>query len=116
MALVANNGTGKSSLLKIIANKDAASFGKVTVRKGIQIGYLSQNSDFDESLTIQQLVDSSQTRVSEIIKKYEKAVGLQTENFSQVNQKKVEELTLLMDQYSAWDYDRGIKLILSNFD
>ena len=115
MALVANNGTGKSSLLKIIAGKDVSSAGEVTQRKGIEVGYLSQNSDFDESLTIQQLVDSAQSRVSKIILEYEKAVENQTNDFSETNQKKVEELTLLMDQYSAWDYERRIKQILSKF-
>jgi len=115
MALVANNGTGKSSLLKIIAGKDVSSAGEVTFRRGIEVGYLSQNSDFDKSLTIQQLVDSAQSRVSEIIADYEKAVENQTNDFSETNQNKVEELTLLMDQYSAWDYDRRIKQILSKF-
>ncbi|MGY8987679.1 MAG: ABC-F family ATP-binding cassette domain-containing protein [Flavobacteriales bacterium] len=115
MALVANNGTGKSSLLKIIAGKDVSSVGEVTQRKGIEVGYLSQNSDFDESLTIQQLVDSAQSRVSQIISEYEKAVENQTNDFSETKQKKVEELTLLMDQYSAWDYERRIKQILSKF-
>ena len=105
MALVANNGTGKSSMLKIIAEKDVPSSGEVTFRKGTEVGYLSQNSDFDESLTIQQLVDSAQSRVSNIIAEYEKAVENQTNDFSEANQNKVEELTLLMDQYSAWDYD-----------
>ena len=115
MALIANNGTGKSSLLKIITGKDVSSAGKVTFRKGIEVGYLSQNSDFDESLTIQQLVDSAQSRVSKIIGEYEKAVANQTNDFSEKNQNTVEELTLLMDQYSAWDYDRRIKQILSKF-
>jgi len=115
MALVANNGTGKSSLLKIIAGKDVSSAGEVTQRKGIEIGYLSQNSDFDESLTIQQLVESAQSRVSKIILDYEKVVEKQTNDFSEINQNKVEELTLLMDQYSAWDYERRIKQILSKF-
>ena len=81
MALIANNGTGKSSLLKIITGKDVFSAGKVTFRKGIEVGYLSQNSDFDESLTIQQLVDSAQSRVSKIIAEYEKAVVNQTNDF-----------------------------------
>ena len=81
MALVANNGTGKSSLLKIIAGKDVSSAGEVTQRKGIEIGYLSQNSDFDKSLTIQQLVESAQSRVSKIIADYEKAVEKQTNDF-----------------------------------
>lgn len=116
MALVANNGTGKSSLLKIIAGKDVSSSGEVVFRKGIQVGYLSQDSHFDESLSIQQLVDSAQSRVSKLIVEYEKAVAKQTEDFSEINQKKVEELSLLMDQYSAWDYKRRIEQILSKFN
>ena len=97
MALVANNGTGKSSLLKIIAGKDVSSSGEVVFRKGVQVGYLSQDSHFDESLSIQQLVDSAQSRVSKLIVEYEKAVAKQTEDFSDSNQKKVEEISLLMD-------------------
>ena len=84
-------------------------------RKGIEVGYLSQVSGFDENLSIQQLVDSAQSRVSKLIVEYEKAVAKQTEDFSKVNQKKVEDLTLLMDQYSAWDYKRRIEQILSKF-
>ena len=116
MALVANNGTGKSSLLKIIAGKDVSSSGEVVFRKGVQVGYLSQDSHFDESLSIQQLVDSAQSRVSKLIVEYEKAVAKQTEDFLEINQKKVEELSLLMDQYSAWDYKRRIEQILSKFN
>ena len=116
MALVANNGTGKSSLLKIIAGKDVSSSGEVVFRKGVQVGYLSQNSHFDESLSIQQLVDSAQSRVSKLIVEYEKAVAKQTVDFSEISQKKVEDLSLLMDQYSAWDYKRRIEQILSKFN
>ena len=115
MALVANNGAGKSSLLKIITGKDVSLSGEVVFRKGIEVGYLSQVSGFDENLSIQQLVDSAQSRVSKLIIEYEKAVAKQTEDFSKVNQKKVEDLTLLMDQYSAWDYKRRIEQILSKF-
>lgn len=115
MALIANNGTGKSSLLKIITGKDVSSSGEVVFRKGVEVGYLSQDSDFDENLSIQQLVDSAQSRVSKLVVEYEKAVAKQTEDFSKVNQRKVEELTLLMDQYSAWDYKRRIEQILSKF-
>ena len=115
MALIANNGTGKSSLLKIITGKDVSSSGEVVFRKGVEVGYLSQDSDFDENLSIQQLVDSAQSRVSKLILEYEKAVAKQTEDFSKVNQRQVEELTVLMDQYSAWDYKRRIEQILSKF-
>ena len=115
MALVANNGTGKSSLLKILAGKDISSTGDVIFRKGIEVSYLSQDSNLDEDLSIQELIDSAKSRISRLISEYEKALALQTEDFSDKNQKKVEELTLLMDHYSAWDYNRKIQQILSKF-
>ena len=115
MALVANNGTGKSSLLKILAGKDVSYTGNVIFRKGIEVSYLSQDSNLDENLSIQQLIDSAKSRVSRLISEYEKALVLQTGDFSDKNQKKVEELTLLMDRYSAWDYNRKIQQILSKF-
>ena len=61
MALIANNGTGKSSLLKIIASEDIADEGSVTLRKGIRTGYLAQEPNFDNSLTIDELLKQSQT-------------------------------------------------------
>ena len=115
MALVANNGTGKSSLLKILAGKDVSPTGNVIFRKGIEVSYLSQDSNLDENLSIQQLIDSAKSRVSRLISEYEKALVLQTGDFSDKNQKKVEELTFLMDRYSAWDYNRKIQQILSKF-
>ena len=63
MALIANNGTGKTSLLKIIAGKDVSNHGKVTLRKGIRIGYLDQQPDFDEDLSIKALIESAHTEV-----------------------------------------------------
>ena len=115
MALVANNGTGKSSLLKILAGKDVSPTGNVIFRKGIEVSYLSQDSNLDENLSIEQLIDSAKSRVSRLISEYEKALVIQTGDFSDKNQKKVEELTLLMDRYSAWDYNRKIQQILSKF-
>ena len=86
--------------------KDISSTGDVIFRKGIEVSYLSQDSNLDEDLSIQELIDSAKSRISRLISEYEKALALQTEDFSDKNQKKVEELTLLMDHYSAWDYNR----------
>ena len=49
MALIANNGTGKSSLLKIIANEDIPDSGTVTLRAGVKIGNLAQEPSFDKN-------------------------------------------------------------------
>jgi ATP-binding cassette subfamily F protein uup len=116
MALIANNGTGKSSLLKIIAAEDdIADEGSVTLRKGIRTGYLAQEPNFDNSLTIDELLKQSQTNTNQLIKKYEQAL----EDFSNdntLNNRVLEDLTAKMDNANAWDYERRIKQILSKFN
>ena len=52
IALIANNGTGKSSLLKIIAGQDIAYTGKVVYRNNCKVSYLPQESIFDDNVTI----------------------------------------------------------------
>ncbi|MGB0850468.1 MAG: ATP-binding cassette domain-containing protein, partial [Bacteroidia bacterium] len=70
IALVANNGTGKSSLLKILAKVEEPDHGIVRVRKGIRTAYLPQEPKFDEG-TIQELIDHSSTHIMATIRAYE---------------------------------------------
>ena len=116
MALIANNGTGKSSLLKIIADKDISDEGNVTLRKGIRIGYLSQEPNFDNSLTIEKLIANSQTEITKLIKEYEQAISNIEKSHNNHNSNILEELTAKMDKVNAWDYERRIKQILSKFN
>jgi ATP-binding cassette subfamily F protein uup len=115
MALIANNGTGKSSLLKIIASEDIADEGSVTLRKGIRTGYLEQEPNFDNSLTIDELLKQSQTNTNQLIQEYEQALE-DFSNDSILNNRTLEDLTAKMDNANAWDYERRIKQILSKFN
>ena len=115
MALIANNGTGKSSLLKIIASEDIADEGSVTLRKGIRTGYLAQEPNFDNSLTIDELLKQSQTNTNQLIQKYEQVLEDFSNNNS-LNNRILEDLTAKMDNANAWDYERRIKQILSKFN
>jgi len=115
MALIANNGTGKSSLLKIIASEDIADEGSVTLRKGIRTGYLAQEPNFDNSLTIDELLKQSQTNTNQLIQEYEQALE-DFSNDSIMNNRTLEDLTAKMDNANAWDYERRIKQILSKFN
>ena len=78
MALIANNGTGKSSLLKIIAGTDIADDGSVTIRSGIKIGYLAQEPNFNQSLSIEELINTAHTDVMKLIHDYEDALAEQS--------------------------------------
>lgn len=107
VAFVAKNGTGKTSILNILAGKDIPDTGQVVQRKGIHIAYLSQDESFDLSLNIEQTIFATENKILPIIKQYETA--LKNPDDSDAYQKAFE----LMEQHNAWDFETQYRLILS---
>ena len=116
IALIANNGTGKSSLLKILSGKDIPDSGEVVYRNNCKVSYLSQDSVFDDNLTINDIINSKYNKISLIVKEYEKALEENSILSNTTNQKELEKSTAKMDQENAWDYQRRSKQILSKFN
>lgn len=114
-ALIANNGTGKSTLLKILAGKETPDTGQVTLRDGIKTAFLEQDPHFEPGFTIDELIASSHSSVSKVIKKYNNAILAESELHSAETQKNLEKATAEMDHVQAWDYDRRLKQLLSLF-
>ena len=116
VALIANNGTGKSSMLKILAGQDSSDEGEVIFRNECKVSYLSQDAIFDDRLTINELINSAHNKISILVKDYEKAVEDHSKGGSLQTEKLVEELTAKMEQENAWDYQRRSEQILSKFN
>ncbi|NNC95282.1 MAG: ABC-F family ATP-binding cassette domain-containing protein [Chitinophagales bacterium] len=116
VGLIANNGAGKSSLLKILMNRDIADEGEVYVRSEIKTSFLEQDPQFDEDESIESLIDGSHTELLSIIREYEDALFQQTNNYSEKTQKAFELASAKMDQNHAWDYERKLKELLSRFN
>ena len=115
VALIANNGTGKTSMLKIIAGQDVSESGKITLRKGIRIGYLEQEPLFNDNYTIKELLDNSSTEMMSIIRDYEIALENQSNDYNDTTSQKFEEASVNMDKANAWNYDNLLNQILSKF-
>jgi ABC transport system ATP-binding/permease protein len=115
VALIANNGTGKTSMLKIIAGKENSESGKITLRNGIRIGYLEQEPSFNENYTIKELLDNSSTEMMSIIREYELALENQSNDYNEITSHKFEEASVNMDKANAWNYDNLLNQILSKF-
>lgn len=105
-ALIARNGTGKTTLLNIIANKLIADSGSVTIRNHIKTTYLTQDPVFDSDLTVIESLFSTENEMVKLVRDYEKAID-------QNNQKAIEQFVEKMDQFNAWDYENRVKQILS---
>jgi ATP-binding cassette subfamily F protein uup len=106
IALIAKNGTGKTSLLNIIAGIDSQDKGDVIFRNDIKLAYLQQNPDLDNSNTVLNEVFNSDDPVLSVIRDYEKVIA-------EDDQERMTEVLEKMDQFKAWDYENKVKQILS---
>jgi ATP-binding cassette subfamily F protein uup len=106
IAFIAKNGTGKTSILKIISGEDSSDSGNITYRKNIAVSFLSQDPKFDDSLTIEQSIFNSENPILKVIANYEKAI-LKSED-EENYQKAFEDMEL----FQAWDFETQYKQIL----
>ncbi|MFQ3579720.1 MAG: ABC-F family ATP-binding cassette domain-containing protein [Bacteroidales bacterium] len=106
VAIVAANGTGKTTLMNIISGKDIPETGTITINKNIHVEYLPQEPLLNEKLTVIDEIFQSESGMSTAIKNYTIALELN-------DIKKIEQATEEMDRLQAWDFDNKIKQILS---
>ena len=116
IALIANNGTGKSSMLKILTGRDVGDSGTVVLRDGIKVGFLEQEPALDENLTINELIREGNSEILSVIRDYEQALEAQTEDYNDDTHKAFELASERMDRTDAWDYERRLKELLSRFN
>lgn len=107
IAFVAKNGTGKTSILKIITGEDMPDTGQVIVRKEIKMAFLSQEPKLNPDLTIEESIFASDNEILKVIEQYEKA--LENPADEEAYQKAFER----MDLHNAWDFETQYKQILS---
>ncbi|MDA8948432.1 ABC-F family ATP-binding cassette domain-containing protein [Flavobacteriaceae bacterium] len=107
IALIAKNGSGKTTILKIIAQQDTPDTGLVNFRKGTQVSYLPQDPVLDSNKTVEEIILASGNQILEVIATYEKA--LQNPEDAESYQKAFEA----MEQHQAWDFETQYKQLLS---
>jgi ABC transport system ATP-binding/permease protein len=115
-ALIARNGTGKSSLLHILAGFEKPDDGQVMVRNGIRIGYLEQEPRLNEALTISEFISSGHSDLARIVLQYEKAVEDQAEAYNEGTHAAFEKASAAMEAANAWDYEQRMVQILGKLD
>lgn len=104
-ALIARNGTGKTTLLNILAGKQVPDGGTVTIRKGIRTGYLVQDPVFPAGKTVIESLLSGDNELIKAVRDYKEALE---SNDQALIGKMVEK----MDAMGAWDYETRVRQVL----
>lgn len=106
IALVARNGSGKTSLLNCLVGLDIPDSGNIVFRNEINVGYLKQEDDFDEDLSIMDTVFSTENEVLSLIKEY--SLCLEAND----DMDKISELFEKISELDAWSTENKIREIL----
>lgn len=106
IALIAKNGTGKTSILNIMSGQDTPDSGQVNYRKDIRVSFLDQEPDLDPKLTVEETIFASDNEILQVIHLYEKA--LENPDDADAYQSAFEG----MERFNAWDFETLYKQIL----
>jgi ATP-binding cassette subfamily F protein uup len=106
VAFVAKNGSGKTTILKILTGEEFPDAGQVVIRKDIRMEFLSQEPHLQDELTIEESIFASDIDILKVINEYEKA--LENPEDTEAYQKAYEK----MEINNAWDFETQYKQIL----
>jgi len=106
VGFVAKNGTGKTTLLNILAGEESADSGEVIYRKDLRVSYLSQRSELEPSQTVEETISGSDNPILHVISTYESALA------NPDDQKGLQSAMEAMDRHRAWDFETQYKQVL----
>lgn len=124
IGIIGINGTGKSTLLKILTGFEVPDGGKITTANKCSMGYLPQNSDFNsgENMTVLEQIFRGNSPVMKLLRKYRTALGaIKKDPENREIQNEILELNSKMEAENAWEVENQAKVILTklgidNFD
>ena len=109
IALIARNGVGKSTLLRILAGQETADKGKLFINKDVTVALFEQDPHFDETKTVLENIFSSNHPIMKVMREYEAAI-------EEDNGEKITECIGQIDELGAWDYEAKVQQILAKLN
>lgn len=106
VALVGENGTGKSTLLKILTGQIQPDSGVVSIRDGIKLGYLTQQPNVDGNLSVKEIIFDKNNKIATVVKEYEDCI-----HHPDTSPERMQAVLDQMEELNAWDYDAKVQMI-----
>ncbi len=106
-AFVGNNGVGKSTLLKILTGEIQPDGGKVSIRQGIRLGYLTQQPTVDEKLSVKDVLFSDNNEIAKVVKEYEDCI-----HHPDTSPERMQAVLERMEELKAWDYEAKVHEVI----
>ena len=106
VAIVGENGTGKTTLIKILTGQVTPDSGIVSTREGIKLGYLTQQPNVAPALTVKEILFDDKNKIAKVVQEYEECI-----HDANTTPEKMQHALELMEEFNAWDYDAKVQEI-----
>lgn len=106
-ALVGNNGVGKSTLLKILTGEIPTDEGKVSIRQGIRLGFLTQQPHVADEISVKDVLFSDSNEVARAVKEYEDCI-----HHPDTSAERMQAALEQMENLKAWDYEAKVNEVI----
>ena len=113
IGLIAKNGAGKTSFIKILTKEDTSDTGSLIIQQGVRIGYLPQVPNLPEESNIIDAILLADNPINLALKEYNLIAEQYALNPSDSNGDKLHKLQEELDRLNGWDFEQNIKLILT---
>lgn len=113
VALIAKNGTGKTTLLNVLAGREDADSGTVVYRRGLRVSYLEQDPRYPAGLSVLEACFLSDNDMLRTLSRYEAWMLREAAGLPQPEGETLEEVMHLMEYHKAWDYEVRVRQILT---
>ena len=108
MALVGENGTGKSTLLRILTGEIQSDSGTVVYRDGIKVGFLTQQPQVADDVSIADILFSEKNQVAAVVREYEYCL-----HHPDISADRMQSVLEKMEEMNAWDYEAKVQEVTS---
>jgi len=113
IGIIGVNGTGKSTLLKIIAGVETPESGQVVKGNKVRVEYLSQNPEFDPNNTVLDQIFKGDSKEMTLLRQYQEALDAMTQNYNEATSKALLRIQDEIEHLHLWDLESEAKSILT---